>query len=310
MDKHIKFGLVEFREDHTEPPFRKAHLRPIVDELEESESDEGAEENGEQEELATQVRGTYFYKQSQVAVMSLKNLMGAKVFDNPKDFEELGRLFKYICNGTEQPLVMDFFGGSGSSAEAVLSLAADTNPDMRFITVQLPEPCNPKEKTGKAALAVGFATIADVARARITKVIENMGSDGLGMRVFKLTETSLKRWSGVAAKDADAYAAQLEAFTDSLAPGWRPEGVIWEVALREGYGLTAKVEELDVGTGPTFWRVSDADRSFTFCLDDALTLDAVAPLGLTKDDMFVCRDTALNDTLAANLALQCRLKVI
>jgi cobalt-zinc-cadmium resistance protein CzcA len=32
---------------------------------------------------------------------------------------------------------MDFFGGSGSSAEAVLSLAADTNPDMRFITVQL-----------------------------------------------------------------------------------------------------------------------------------------------------------------------------
>ena len=80
--------------------------------------------------------------------------------------------------------------------------------------------------------------------------------------------------------------------------------------MREGYSLTAKVEELDIGTGPTFWRVSDEDRRFTICLDEALTLGAVAPLGLTEDDMFVCRDTALDDTLAANLALQCRLKVI
>ncbi|PYE81322.1 site-specific DNA-methyltransferase [Pseudoroseicyclus aestuarii] len=321
MKLRIKQGIVEFREDHTEPPIRKSHLRPIADEFDEEEALDLDEEAGDDDvELATQVRGTYFYKQSQVAVRALRDLMQipaggkkrgyAKVFDNPKDSVELARLFKYVCNGTEQPLVMDFFGGSGSSAEAVLSLTADTNPDMRFITVQLPEPCDPKDKTGKAALAAGFGTIADVARARITKVIENMGGDGLGLRVFKLSGTSLKRWTGVGAKDPDAYAAQLEAFTDSLAPGWQTQDVIWEVALREGYSLIAKIEELDVGTGPTFWRVSDEDRSFTICLVEALTLDAVIPLGLTKNDMFVCRDTALDDTLAANLALQCRLKVI
>lgn len=319
MKRYIDLGLVVFRDDHTEPPFRKAHIRPAVEELD-IEEDVEDDDEAEQEELATQVRGTYFYKQSQVAVRALRELMQipaagkkkgyAKVFDNPKDSVELARLFKYVCNGTEKPLVMDFFGGSGSSAEAVLSLTADTSPDMRFITVQLPEPCDPKDKTGKAALAAGFATIADVARARITKVIENMGGDGLGLRVFKLTETSLKRWTGVDAKDPDTYAAQLEAFADSLAPGWEPQDVIWEVALREGYSLTAKVEELDIDTGPSFWRVSDEDRSFIICLANALTLDALAPLGLTKDDMFVCRDTALDDTLAANLALQCRLKVI
>ena len=318
MQKFIDLGLIVFRDDHTEPPFRKAHIRPVVEELE-AEDEIDSEDEAEQEELATQVRGTYFYKQSQVAVRALRELMRipaagkkkgfAKVFDNPKDSVELARLFKYVCNGTEKPLVMDFFGGSGSSAEAVLSLTADTNPGMRFITVQLPEPCDPKDKTGKAALAAGFATIADVARSRITKVIENTGREDLGLRVFKLTKTSLKRWTGVDAKDPDAYAAQLEAFTDSLAPGWQPQDVIWEVALREGYSLTAKVEELDIDTGPTFWRVSDEDRSFTICLDEALTLDAVTALDLAKDDMFVCRDTALDDTLAANLALQCRLKV-
>lgn len=318
MQRFIDLGLVVFRDDHTEPPFRKAHIRPVVEELEVEQDIQDDEED--QEELATQVRGTYFYAQSQVAVRALRELMKipasgkkkgyAKVFDNPKDHLELARLFKYVCNGTERPLVMDFFGGSGSSAEAVLTLTATTNPDMRVVTVQLPEPCDPKDKTGKAALAAGFATIADVARARITKVIENMGGDGLGLRVFKLSETSMKRWTGVDAKDPEAYAVQLEAFTDSLAPGWQPQDVIWEVALREGYSLTSKVEKLDIGIGPTLWRVSDEDRSFTICLDDALTIDAVLPLGLAKDDMFVCRDAAVDDTLAANLALQCRLKVI
>ena len=33
-------------------------------------------------------------------------------------------------------------------------------------------------------------------------------------------------------------------------------------------------------------------------------------LGLAKSDLFVCRDTALDDTVAANLALQCTLKVL
>ena len=37
---------------------------------------------------------------------------------------------------------------------------------------------------------------------------------------------------------------------------------------------------------------------------------AVAALRLTADDLFVYRDVALTDTLAADLALQCRLKTI
>ena len=70
MDRQIKLGLVAFREDDpTAPPFRKAHLRPVVGEIAEPEADESEETEAETEaELATQVRGTYFYKQSQVAV--------------------------------------------------------------------------------------------------------------------------------------------------------------------------------------------------------------------------------------------------
>jgi len=39
-------------------------------------------------------------------------------------------------------------------------------------------------------------------------------------------------------------------------------------------------------------------------------LGVVKKLGLSKDELFVCRDVALDDEAAANLALQCRLKTI
>lgn len=133
MQRQIKLGLVEFRDDHSEPPFRKAHIRPISEELLEEETDE-TDESESGEEFASQVRSTYFYKQSQVSVKYLRKLMGAKVFDNPKDHEELARLFKYICGSEEHPIVLDFFAGSASSAEAVIRLAANGKTCFRLAT--------------------------------------------------------------------------------------------------------------------------------------------------------------------------------
>jgi adenine-specific DNA-methyltransferase len=311
MQRQIKLGLVEFRDDHSEPPFRKAHIRPIPDELSDDDSEESDDDASADEEFATQVRGTYFYKQSQVSVRSFRELMGAKVFDNPKDPEELARLFKYIAGSCDNPIVMDFFAGSGASAEAVLRLRA-SGSKMRFVAIQLPEPCNPKERSGKAALKAGLTTISDIARERIKRVAMQDGMGGQGFRAFKLSPSSTRRWTGVEEKTAEAYGKQLEAFADTLVPGWKAEDVIWEVALREGYSLTATIAKLKVPKGGSFWRVTDPekDQSFTITLDDALTIDTVSALGLGKDAPFVCRDTALDDTLAANLALQCRLKVI
>ena len=55
---------------------------------------------------------------------------------------------------------------------------------------------------------------------------------------------------------------------------------------------------------------ADKTQSFFICLDDDLFQEELNELKLTKDDLFVCRDHALDDTKAANLALQCRLKTI
>ena len=64
--------------------------------------------------------------------------------------------------------------------------------------------------------------------------------------------------------------------------------------------------------GTRFFRLSSRDETQTFyiCLDAELFQDEIDKLGLTTDDLFVCLDKALDDTQAANLALQCRLKTI
>ncbi len=88
--------------------------------------------------------------------------------------------------------------------------------------------------------------------------------------------------------------------------------LIWEAAIREGYGLTARVERVAAVTGSRVWQVSDADRdqSFFICLAQKIALEPLRALNLAHDNLFICRETALDDTTGANLALQCRLKTL
>ena len=99
---------------------------------------------------------------------------------------------------------------------------------------------------------------------------------------------------------------------DALREGWIAEDVIYEVMLKEGYPLDSTIEEIAGLEKNSMFQVTAPDglQSFVICLDAALVATDVDKLQLSKDVVFVCRDVALTDTLAANLALQCRLKTI
>ncbi|MGA3311070.1 MAG: site-specific DNA-methyltransferase [Xanthobacteraceae bacterium] len=318
MQRQIALGLVEFRETENDPPFRKAHLRPIPDELAENGDAPFDDESDTEDEgsIGLQVMPSVIYKQSQVAVKYLKGLMGEKVFDNPKDHEVLARLIRYI-GVNDKDVVLDFFAGVATTAEATLLANAQDGGKRRCILVQLPEAMPPSSAIAKK----GFKTLAAVARERFKKAVEahapkkelsSKEPEPSGFKAFALSSSNIRPWTGVAEKDTDALATQIEAFADSLVPDWKPENVVWETALREGYSLTSRIEKISNSGKQNFWRVTDPEReqSFVICLDDTLTLDAVRALKLKKDSLFVCRDAALDDTLSANLALQCRLKVL
>jgi adenine-specific DNA-methyltransferase len=134
MQKQILLGLIEFREDHTQPPFRKAHLHPIPEELDIEQIDE-EEEKGNEDNIGLQVMPSVIYKQSQVAIKYLRRLMGGDVFENPKDYEVIARLLRYVTEPGD--IILDSFAGSGTTGHAVLDINSKSNYGRKFILVEM-----------------------------------------------------------------------------------------------------------------------------------------------------------------------------
>jgi adenine-specific DNA-methyltransferase len=183
MQRQIKLGLVEFRDDHTQPPFRKAHIRQIPAEAD-AEVDIDETEESDDEQFATQVRGTYFYKQSQVAVKFLRDLLGAKAFNNPKDHVELAKLISYVTADDSNAIIMDFFAGSASTAHAVFEANLSDDGRRRYVLVQILEEVDFEKKDQK--IAAKFCdqiakprNIAEIGKERIRragqKILKEMG---------------------------------------------------------------------------------------------------------------------------------------
>lgn len=255
----------------------------------------------------------------------IRHLFGKKVFDFPKPSSLIRYFFSFSSNDDEpnEGIFMDFFAGSCPAAQAVLALNRQDGGSRRFVVVQFPEP-TPKDSV---ASEEGYKTIAEIGKERIRRVIKKLEKEAkkqqglfkdretpedLGLRVFRLVRSNYRLWRGLGERDGEKYAEEMELFTDPLLPGWKAENVIWEVAIKEGYGLSSTVEKLKDIKGNRVWRVTDPDRrqSFLVCLDDKLKAQTIRALKLTKEDLFVCRDSGLTDEQVANVALTCKLKTI
>jgi len=334
MQRQIKLGLVEFREDHTDPPFRKAHIRPIPAEIEaESENAEDESSEGE-EEFATQVRGSYFYKQSQVAVKFLRGLLGAKAFNNPKDHFELARLFDYISGNDANAIIMDFFAGSGSSGHATMDLNRADGGKRRHILVQLPEALDPEDKDQKVAAKycdqLGKPrTIAEITKERLRRAGKKIRDEwesklsaaaqepelpnsqsavakpplpDLGFRVFKLASSNIQAWS----PDRQNLAETLEASVDHLKTDRTESDILFELLLKLGLDLTVPIEKKSIagqdvhsiGAGTLIVCLSksiDAKSVESLALGIAEWHKAQAPAG---ESTVVFRDSAFADDVA------------
>jgi len=251
---------------------------------------------------------------SEKGTMEMGELGMAGIFDHPKPVG----LVKKILEITTSPddLILDFFSGASTTADAVMQLNKEDSGDRNFILVQLPEP------TGNAQ----FPTIAQIGKERIRRAAARIreqnngsldlngrnGSADLGFKAFKLAKPNIEQWKPESDQDAESYVHELALFTDPLVRGWKSEDVIWEVALREGYSLNTHFTTRDLANGNKVYDVTDPDtgQKFIICLDDQIRADFNKNCELTLDTLLICRDVALDDTAAANLALQCRLKTI
>lgn len=130
---------------------------------------------------------------TQEATKELNALMQFPVFDFPKPVRLVKRIVELAT--TKNDLILDFFSGSATTAQAVMQLNAADNGKRKFIMVQLPEKCEDNTNAKKA----GYNTICEIGKERIRRAGRKIRDESplttqdldIGFRVLKLDDSNM-----------------------------------------------------------------------------------------------------------------------
>lgn len=196
-------------------------------------------------------------------------------FDNPKPYKLAMQLISSVSD--ENDLILDFFSGSATSAQAVMELNLLDSKKRGFIQVQLPEILNVKSDMYKS----GFRTITEIGKERIRRAGQKIKEDNrdkegiedldIGFKVFKLDETNLKIWD----EEVKDIEDNLLFFESAVKEGRSQEDVLYEILLKYGLDLTLPIEEEKIGEVTAF---SVGLGYLIVCLDKNLSTNDIERL--------------------------------
>ena len=104
----------------------------------------------------------------------IKKLFDKKVFSYPKPVDLVGYILKKTA--PTGSLVLDFFSGSATMAQAIMEQNALDNGKRKYILVQMPEPC----ENGSEAARAGYKNICEIGKERIRRAGKQILSAGGG----------------------------------------------------------------------------------------------------------------------------------
>ena len=174
---------------------------------------------------------------------------GKKVFDFPKPVDLLLRVIQIASE--KNSLILDFFGGSSTTAHAVMQKNAEDGGNRTYILVQLPEPCKPDSEAAKA----GYSTIDQVGMERIKRAAKKIKEQNplfagdLGFKHYILEEPK---------EDAlllmDKFDPAMNSITPLTVDDFGRDTVLATWLEADGYGLTAEAEEVKLGRYTAYWK--------------------------------------------------------
>lgn len=243
-------------------------------------------------------------------------LFGKTPFDFPKSVDYVQKCLQLGTFNYESQIVLDFFSGSATTAQAVMQLNAEDSGKRRFIMVQLPELTDEKSE----AFNVGYKNICEIGKERIRragrKIKEQNADVDVGFKVLKLDTSNLIKWDDTPVKDTDVLRERFDTMIKTLKFDRGELDVVYEVMLKLGIEPTVKVSEENIG-GRKVWAIGKDDIVLV-CLDgsgngvtpdDVASFCALAPKKIVfaeeafKDDVvlsnayYICRDNGIEADL-------------
>ena len=280
--------------------------------------------------LHSKPTGVHFFdSQSDAKKLKSENLP----FDFPKPVEYI----KYLLTmeGSKDGIILDFFAGSGTTAQAVMELNKEDKAIRKYICVQLPELTDEKSEAYEA----GYKTIADISKERIRRagkeiqaenelkfknhelaitklktefqteetineiknqqsLINNLKSHDLGFKVLKLEDSNFKQWQQIEGKDAKALAEQMKLFVDPVSESATIENMLYELLLKSGKDLNSPIEKKS-----SFYKINGTEL---ILLLEKATQEIIDTVIAEKPVKVIALDKLFkgNDQLKTNTVLQ------
>lgn len=257
------------------------------------------------------------------ATKSFRALFDAPIFNNPKSVHFLKDLISYCTNSDTNDLIMDFFGGSGSTGQAVNELNQEDGGNRKYILVQLPEATDETSEAYKA----GYKKISDITIERNKRVVEKIIKEkkeaqpdlfskkedeqhqlkGLGFKVFKLQKSNFPRVE-YAPDPEKTHEENVEALKKyirdkeaQLISAFNKEELITEILLKNGFKLNYTLTKQEQFTKNEILFATDGDKETLVCLDGDLAEETVEFFKKNTEQKLIVLERALDTTKKWNL---------
>ena len=190
------------------------------------------------------------YGSTRQAASEIKELFdGKQVFETPKPINLVKGILEIAA--PKECIVADFFGGSSTTAHAVMKKNSEDGGNRKFILVQLQEECKPDSEAAKA----GYKSIDEIGMERIKRAAKKIHDENplfagdLGFKHYTLEEPK---------EDALLLMEQFDPSKNIISPlevkDFGLETVLRTWLVADGYGLTEDAEEVMLGKYKAYWK--------------------------------------------------------
>lgn len=229
-----------------------------------------------------------------------------KYFSYPKPVSLVQELVAGITifSSKDEDIILDFFSGSATTAQAVMQQNYEDGGNRRFIMVQLPEETDEKSEAYKA----GYRNICEIGKERIRRAGQKIRNDAdnssllttnskldTGFRVLKCDTSNMK---DVYYNPAEYEVNMFSRLEDNIKEDRTPEDLLFQVMLDLGVLLSSKIEETTIADKKVF----NVEGNYLIaCFDSDVSEETIKAIAKQKPYYFVMRDSSMaSDSVATN----------